>query len=142
MHFSLCYLIGAAVGSVLGSVALLVAFNRKGSVARAQMTWRRIVLHSAVPPQQVYWWLTQNCPPGYKVDDADPARGIVVLSSGPSLFTYGFLFPAFVSSEGAGTRVDLGIKSKAIQYGPLVTRAHLKLANTLGHLTRSQVEGR
>lgn len=71
-----------------------------------------------MPSQVVFGWLTQHCPAGYSVDDADPARGIAVLSSRPTLFTYGFFFPAYVSSEGAGTRVDLGIKSKLYQYGP------------------------
>ena len=34
-----------------------------------------------------------------------------------------------------------GIKSKVLQYGPLVTRAHRKLAHTLAGLTQSRVEG-
>lgn len=127
--------------AVLVSVMLLVAFTRKGSVATVAMTKRRIVLHSAAPPGVVYGWLAQYCPTGYSVADADPARGIVLLSSRPTVLTWGFFYPAVVSAEGAGTRVDLGIKSKLFQYGPFVTQAHRKLAHALASLTQSHVEG-
>jgi hypothetical protein len=126
---------------VLVGVLLLVAFTRKGSVSTVAMTRRRIVLHSAAPPGAVYGWLTQYCPTGYSVEDADPARGVVLFSSRLTAFSYGFFYPAVVSAEGAGTRVDLGIKSKVFQYGPVVTRAHRKLAQALAGLTQSRVEG-
>ncbi|MEV0701949.1 hypothetical protein AB0I53_29100 [Saccharopolyspora sp. NPDC050389] len=47
---------------VFVGVTLLVAFTRKGSVATVAMTARRIVLHSAAPPDVVYAGLTQHCP--------------------------------------------------------------------------------
>ncbi|MEV0701948.1 hypothetical protein AB0I53_29095 [Saccharopolyspora sp. NPDC050389] len=65
----------------------------------------------------------------------------MLLSSRPTAFTWGFFYPAVVYAEGAGTRVDLGIKSKAVQYGPLVTQAHRKLAHALASSTQSRVEG-
>lgn len=126
---------------VMVGVMLLVAFTRKGSVGTVAMTTRRIVLHSAVPPGAVYDWLTQYSPSGYLVEDTDPARGIVILSSRPTAFSYGFFYPVVVYPEGAGTRVDLGIKSKVFQYGPVVTRAHRKLAHALAALTQSRIEG-
>ncbi|WNV86378.1 hypothetical protein [Umezawaea sp. Da 62-37] len=129
------------VACVLTLVMYLVASSRKGSVGAVAMTNRRIVLHSAAPPGAVYSWLTQYCPPGYSVEDADPANGIVVLSSKPTFFTYGFFFPAIVCTEGTGTRVDLGIKSRLFQYGPLVTKAHREIAHALANLTQSRVEG-
>jgi hypothetical protein len=54
---------------------------------------------------------------------------------------WGFFYPAVVYADSAGTRVDLGIKSKVFQYGPLVTRAHRKLAHALASLTQSRIEG-
>ncbi|WP_436499185.1 hypothetical protein [Actinokineospora sp. HUAS TT18] len=134
------FLIGLVTSTVVVLVFLVVAFTRKGSAATATMTKRRMVLHSAVPPATVYNWLVYHCPPGYSVDDQDPSRGIVILSSRPSLFTYGFFYPAFVYQEGTGTRIEVGIKSRAIQVGPLVTRDHRKLAYALAGLTHSQVE--
>jgi len=122
-------------------VMFAVGLTRKGSVATIAMTARRISLHTAVPPDIVYVWLTQHCPTGYLVEDADPARGIVILSSRLTGFTWGFFYPAVIYAEGARTRVDLGIKSKVFQYGPLVTRAHQKLAHALASLTQSRVDG-
>ena len=133
-------LVPLVVAIILVGVMLLVAFTRKGSVATVAMTSRRIVLHSAAPSGVVYSWITQYCPAGYSVVDADPARGIVLLSSRPTALTWGFFYPVFVYSEGTGTRVDLGIKSKVFQYGPLVARDHRKLAHALAALTQSQVE--
>lgn len=135
------FLIFPLVAVVLVGTMLLVAYTRKGTVANVPMTKRRIILRSAAPPAVVYGWLAQHCPPGYKLDDADPTRGVVIFSSKPNLVTYGFFYPAAVYAEGPGTRVDLGIKSKAFQYGPLVTRAHRKLAHALAALTQSRVEG-
>ncbi|MGH3757791.1 hypothetical protein [Actinophytocola sp.] len=131
--------VAVAVAIVL--VQLLVAFTRKGSVATIGMTKQRIVLHAAAPPDVVYSWLTQHCPAGYSVEDADPARRIVILSSRTTLFTLGFFYPTFVYAEGGGTRVAIGIKSKAFQYGPLPTRDHRKLAQALASLIQNH-EGR
>jgi hypothetical protein len=128
-----------AVGLV--GVMLLIGFTRKGSVATVPMTRRRKVLHSMVPPAVVYAWLTEHCPTGYSVDDGDPARGVIVLSSRPTMFDWGFFYPTIVYAEDVGTRIDVGIKSKVFQYGPLVKRAHRNLAQTLANLTQSRIEG-
>jgi hypothetical protein len=36
----------------------------------------------------------------------------------------GFLYPVVISPAGTGSRIRIGITSKFIQIGPLVTRAH------------------
>jgi hypothetical protein len=136
------FLVAFVVSLVVVGTLLLVATTRKGTVATVAMTKRRMVLHTSVPPNLVFDWLVRQCPPGYKVADADPSRGIVILSSPVSLIEYGFFFPAVVYPEGPGTRVELGIKSKAVQYGPIVTRAHRKLAQALAALTHGSIEGR
>ena len=128
-----------AIVVLVTCVSLVVAFTRKGSVATVGMTSRRIVLYSAAPPEVLFAWLTQYCPAGYSIEDADPAHGIVLFSSRPTLFTWGFFYPAALFPQGSGTHVHLGIKSKLFQYGPLVTRAHRKLANALAGLTQSQI---
>ena len=134
-------LLPLAVFVVVSGVLLVAAFSRKGSVTAVVMGRRRIVLRSAAPPDAVYAWLTQYCPAGYSVDDADPARGIVIMSSRPTVFTWGFFYPIAVVPRDAGTDVHIGIKSRLAQYGPLVTRAHRELARTLGSLTQSEIVG-
>jgi hypothetical protein len=127
--------------AVLIIVVQVVGYTRKGSVATVPMTTRRIALHSTAPPAVVYTWLTQHQPTGYSIDDTDPARGIVILSSPPRSFDLGFFYPTMIHPEGTGTGIEVGIKSKVIQYGPLVTRAHRKLAHVLAGLTHSSIEG-
>jgi hypothetical protein len=58
----------------------------------------------------------------YKIELFDETNGNVVLGERPSLTSYGFFYPVFVRSEGADTRVEVGIKSKGWQVGPIVTR--------------------
>lgn len=139
MASSVIIVIGTLV--ILTSVLLLVALARKGSVANTLMTARRL-LRSAAPPDAVYAWITQNRPRGYSVDDTDPSHGIVILSSPPTATTWGFLYPVHVFAEDGGTRVDLGITSRLFQYGPLVTRAHWKLAHALASVTQSRIDER
>ena len=135
------YLVVVSVVAVMSGGMSLVAYTRKGRIAKVAMTSRRIVLHTAAPPNVVFHWIAQYCPHGYAVDDADPAHGIVLLSSKPTLTTWGFFYPVVISVEGTGSRVDLGIRSKLFQVGPLVTRAHQKAAYTLANMTQSRIEG-
>ena len=60
----------------------------------------------------------------YKIELFDETNGNIILGEAPSLASYGFFYPVFVRSEGAETRVEVGIKSKGWQVGPIVTRHH------------------
>lgn len=130
-------LFGAVVGA---TVLVLFAIRRKGSVATVPMTKRRQIVRTGAPPQHVYGWITQHCPAGYSVVDTDPGRGLVLLDSRTTFATWGFFYPILVTPEPTGTRVEIGIKSKAIQYGPLVTREHRKLADAVAALVHGRVE--
>ncbi|GAA1222955.1 hypothetical protein GCM10009676_00160 [Prauserella halophila] len=131
-----------ALAGVLIAVTVLALFaiKRKGSIATVPMTKRRQGVRTGAPPQQVYGWITQHCPDGFSVVDTDPGRGLVLLDSRISAATWGFFYPVLVTPEHTGTRVEIGIKSKAVQYGPLVTRQHRKLADALAALTHGRVE--
>ncbi|KID31638.1 hypothetical protein [Prauserella rugosa] len=132
--------IGAMAGALVAAgVMFLVATTRKGSVASIAMTKRRIVLWSSAPPEALYAWVTQYCPQGYRLEDADPASGRFVVSSRPSFATWGFFFPGVVYADPAGSRLELGITSRAVQWGPLVGREHRKLAQELATLTGSRL---
>jgi hypothetical protein len=54
----------------------------------------------------------------YKIELFDETNSNIVLGEAPSLTSYGFFYPVFVRSEGAETRVEVGIKSKGWQVGP------------------------
>ncbi|OLT48971.1 hypothetical protein BJF85_11010 [Saccharomonospora sp. CUA-673] len=136
IYFALVGMVGALVST---GTMLLIAHNRTGTVAAVGMTKRRMVLVSQAPPQALYGWLTQYSPDGYKIEDVDPSTGRFVLSSRPTLFSWGFFFPGVVYADQYGSRLELGITSRAVQWGPVVTKAHRKLAHELAAMTNSRV---
>jgi hypothetical protein len=113
------------IPGVVMAVGLLIAFLRKGSVASTRMGTRRIEVVSAMDPAAVFARLTRITG-DLKVDDASPDAKIVILSSSPSLVTWGFLYPVIIHAAGTGSRIEVGVLSKVLQWGPLVTRAHKK----------------
>ena len=100
-----------------------IAFTRKGKVATATLGSRRHELRSNASPQEVFERI-KAFRGKLSVDDMDPGAHILVLSSPVTLFSWGFLFPVFIHAEGAGSRIEIGIHSKFMQYGPVVTRWH------------------
>jgi hypothetical protein len=104
--------------------AYVVAALRRGSVRSASRGGHTRTLDVAADPDAVFEALRR--PFGkYRVDDADAASHALVLSVPPSPFTWGFFFPIWITpGTGGGSVVEIGIRSKLIQIGPLVTRAH------------------
>ena len=65
----------------------------------------------------------------YKIEIFDENNGNLVLCDAASLTSYGFFYPIFVRSRGTGTLVEVGIKSRSWQVGPIVTRHHDRCFN-------------
>jgi hypothetical protein len=64
---------------------------------------------------------------GYKVEDVAPDGSRIILSTPLTFFSYGFFYPIYFSVEPPGTTlVEVGIASRAIQWGPVVTFNHDK----------------
>ena len=108
---------------ILVTVGYLIAFTKKGKVATVRMGSRVTDVRVPMDPDSVFRKL-QGIGGLYKVDDADPQQHILVLSSGVTLFSWGFLYPVFIRREGSGSVIQVGIQSKFIQWGPIVGRAH------------------
>lgn len=67
---------------------------------------------------------------GYKVDRLDEANGRLVLSDSAPVASRGFFYPIFLTEEAAGTTiVEVGIRSKLFQIGPVVSRSHERCVN-------------
>jgi hypothetical protein len=67
---------------------------------------------------------------GYRIDAIDEAGGRIVLSDSASLTSWGFFYPVFLSYQGNGqTVIEVGIKSKFMSMGPIVSRHHDKCFN-------------
>jgi hypothetical protein len=106
-------------------IGFVIALTRRGSVATTSIGSRRLELRTAADPATVFERVRSIGRP-YQVDDADPATRKLVLSSPPTFATWGFLYPVVIRAEGSGATVEIGITSRFIQMGPLVTRAHNK----------------
>ncbi|MGA7733386.1 MAG: hypothetical protein WCD37_19160 [Chloroflexia bacterium] len=67
---------------------------------------------------------------GYKVEEVAHDGSRAILSTPITIFSYGFFYPIYFSVEpGGGTLVEVGIASRAIQWGPVVTHNHEKCFN-------------
>ena len=107
--------------------AYIVAFMRKGHV-RMRMPSSQREIDSPASPDEVIARLKLIGAP-YRVDAAEGP--IIVLSSGVTFGSWGFLYPVHVHAQGGGSRIIVGITSKVFQIGPLVMRAHTKCVETI-----------
>jgi hypothetical protein len=121
------------IPAVVVGLGLLFAFTRRGSVGGTTMGSRRLEVRVPADPQTVFTRLLQITG-RYKVDDSDRDGRIIVLSSSPTFATWGFFYPVIVHPEASGSRIEIGIQSKFIQFGPLVTRAHKQAVTAIEQL--------
>jgi hypothetical protein len=116
--------IGLLVGGIIVLVIILVAATRKMPAHSVQQTSRRMTLTSPLAPAAVVAKLEAARWNRIKLHDSDPARGVVVLATGTTIFSWGFFYPVFVTPSGTGSTIEVGIKSRAVQWGPVVTNNH------------------
>ena len=67
-----------------------------------------------------------------EIDFIDEENGILILSESASLKSnhWGFFYPIYINqsdTSGSASSVDVGIKSKLFQFGPIVSRKHEKI---------------
>ncbi len=111
------------IGLAVTVLAITIALVRRGHARTASLGGRRFEVRTAAAPAAVIALLRTLGGP-YRTDDLDADRGVLVLSSRPTLVTWGFFYPIFIHADGTGSRIEVGIKSRFIQLGPLVTSAH------------------
>jgi hypothetical protein len=105
-------------------IGYAIAAARVGKVATASLGSRRLEVHTPADPQTAFDRIAAIGGGKFKVDDKDANAKILVLSSGITFGTWGFLYPVYIHAAGSGSRVEIGCSSKFIQLGPLVTRWH------------------
>ena len=116
--------IGLLVGGIVVLVIMIVAATRKVPAHSVQQTTRRITLASPLAPAAVIEKLKSARWRRVKLHDVDAGRGVVVLATGTTIFSWGFFYPVFVSRSGSGSTLEIGCKSRAMQWGPVVTNNH------------------
>ena len=109
------------------------AYRRKGRVGSVRIGAMRIDLRSPAPPAEVFAAIAAIGPP-YHVDDLDRDNRKLVLSSPPSLWSYGFLYPIDVVADDGGTRIEIGVASRFFHVGPGMGRAHTWCAEAIARL--------
>ena len=106
---------------------------------------RKATSHLKQKPKRLLGFITNQSPKkiieqvtliastfNYTIEDIDESIGRIILSSSPNWISvwisgWGFFYPVFLSIQNDGnTLVEVGIKSRLYQRGPLVTRAHKK----------------
>ena len=107
---------------------------RKGRVANATLGARRLELRSSADADTVFAKLLQ-VGGGFRVDDSDAGKRILVLSSPTTLWSSGYLYPIHVRQDIIGSLIVIGIRSKSISVGVVrKSRAHDRCAAELGAL--------
>jgi hypothetical protein len=117
--------IGVVVVGIYITIKLFIGTVLDPSSTVKERPRRIKVMVTAASPSHVLKAIVASVPVSiYKIELFDETNGNIVLGEAPSLTSYGFFYPVFVRSEGADTRVEVGIKSKGWQVGPIVTRHH------------------
>lgn len=109
---------------------------RRGRVASATLGSPCLELRSSADADTVFAKLLQ-VGSGFRIDDSDASKKILVLSSPTTLWSSGYLYPIHVRQDIIGSIVIIGIRSKSISVGIVrKSRAHERCAAELGALLR------
>lgn len=125
------------VAIAMVALGFLVALSRRGSVASARVDYRAIKLRSAGDPDAVFQRIRElpSVNPKYRLDDEDPEQRILVLSSSPTPFSWGFFYPVVVTATaGGGAEVRVDIQSRFLQFGPVVSHNRQRCADAIEKL--------
>jgi hypothetical protein len=124
-------LIGALVGMVVVTIGLIVAATRKGASAVKNRPKKILAFIAPMPPAEVMKSVIRyGQQSGYRIDDIANPGWRIILSEKPSFTTWGFFYPVYMTAnQQGGTLVEVGIKSRFIQMGPIVTRKHEECFN-------------
>lgn len=131
---------GIIIGVVGMSAISLLMLLRPAPPIDAQFGGKRLGFSTSVPPAEAYRAIA-NLGPGYKFSVARSSEPMkrLLLADGMGFSSWGFYYPVDLAARAdGGTDVSIGIRSKAIQWGPLVTRAQKKMVDQLQALVESK----
>jgi hypothetical protein len=125
--------VGMAVGSLFALVGIIIATTRAITPAMRQKPSHVFTFATSVQWDAAMRTLLNAAPAaGYAVAEVDMPSGFIMLSQSISLLTWGFFLPVYVSVARDGrTMVEVGIRSKLYQRGPIVRRSHLRCFEAL-----------
>lgn len=123
---------GALVGLLVTGYG--VGILRRGNVRKHFIGATQREVTTAADPDTAFAAITRIDPP-FRVDDADPGSKRIVLSTYPSVVSFGFLYPIEIEATEGGSKITIGIKPKFLSGGFIVKRAaHERCARTIEKL--------
>lgn len=124
-------LTGLIIGIFIACIGLIIASMRKGSSSLGSKPSRLQSFSTTGNPEETLKAIVRFAQQsGYKVAAFEEAKGQLVLEESASATSWGFFLPIFVSRQSDGSvLVEVGIKSKLVQVGPIVSRSHEKCVN-------------
>ena len=119
------------IGLLVTGVFFVIASLRKGSSSLGNKPKRLKSFSTMLKPLDAFKAIIAWAPvAGYQIDEVEEEDMKLLLSSSATATTYGFFYPIFFSTNTSGTcLVEVGIKSKILQIGPIVSRNHEKCFN-------------
>ena len=120
-------LIGAVIGALVVIIFGFVSSRRKGSFD-VKVNRSGVVDTTLAPDEALRRIEAAATQQGLTVEQVDTAGQRILLSEGLGFSSFGHFFPISVAAtEGGGSAVTVGLKTKVPQYGPVVGRNHRKI---------------
>ncbi len=113
--------------AILGLFFWIVAKRSRLTDFRQKKPQKRVTLTAHLAPAAIIKTLTDALPfSGYKLEEA--SEDFIRVSDAASATSWGFYYPIYLKPLGTReTELEIGIQSKAMQMGPVVTKQHQKL---------------
>lgn len=116
-------------GIVIASVFQLIASCRKAPTSgdKPRRLFTLTAKLSVADTMKVLVRFAQQS--GYAVEVLDEANGRLVLSDRATLTSFGFFYLVFLKGDSVETLIEVGVKSKSFQVGPVATRSLERCVN-------------
>jgi len=107
---------------------IIIAAMRKGiSTLKSKPKRLKSIITSTNPHETLKTIICFAQQSNYKVSALDETKYQLVLDESTTLTSWGFFYPIFISQHADNaTLIEVGIKSKFVQIGPIVSRCHEK----------------
>jgi len=115
--------IAIAIATV-AALAIKATLSRGSSVIDSKPS-RIIELSSHLSVEEVFKKLVRFAQNGtFKTEAVDEEKKVIVFGENMNLTSNGFFYPIYLSEDNGSTKIEVGIKCKSIQIGPVVTAKH------------------
>lgn len=119
-------IIGGSIGLIMSGIGYLMALRSTGQQYLQTMPRRVLMFETPQSPDEVVARLSQGFPGSpIQLTASVPGGNRLLFAKNPGFTDWGFFYPVFVAAApNGGSQVQVGIASRAFQWGPLVTKAH------------------